>query len=120
MGDLNTDSQNDFIAELATQFDRLEIRASDETVLVTFTISWGTASSGTISVSSTPVTASASNTGTADHARFRHSTNAQVISNVSVATSGAIVTINTLNIESGKDVDLESCVFTSPATLGAT
>jgi hypothetical protein len=117
MADLNTESQNGVIDELANQFDRLEIRASDETVLVTFTISWAAVSGGSISVSGTPITAQADATGEADHARLRHSSNAEVMSDISIGTSGTILTLNTTSIESGKDVDLESLTMNAPTTL---
>lgn len=115
-GSINTDSQNQIVTDLAAQFDQLEIRASDDTVLVTFSISWGTASGGSISVTGTPISQSASNTGTASKARLNHSTNPEAITDLSVGTSGTEVTLNTTEIESGKSVDLDSATLTAPTT----
>lgn len=97
-------------------FNRLDlIESAGPTVLVTFTLAWGTASTGTIDITGTPLTETATATGTADTATLYHSTNTEEITGLSVSTSGADINMNTTSIESGKTVELNSFSLTEPA-----
>lgn len=117
MATKNSDVRNDQVTALAGYFDRLDlIESAGPTTLVTFSLSWGTASSGQISITGTPVSATASNTGTADQAKLYHSTGAHEITGLTVGTSGSDVNMNTVNIESGKTVELNSFSLTEPAS----
>lgn len=114
-GTKNTDVRNDQVSQLANFFDRLDLDASDGTTLVTFTLSWGSASSGSISLSGTPYQEDADETGTVDSARLYHSTDTHEITDLSVGTSGSEdVVMNTLDVESGKTVELEDFTITEP------
>lgn len=116
MGDLNTDSQNQLIADFAAQFDRLAIFDAANTLLVEFTITFGSATGGSASVTGTPKDQAASATGTAAKASYRHSSNPEELSNLSVGTSGAEVNLNTLEIENGETVTLKSATLNAPTT----
>ena len=113
----NTDFRNTLSDAAAGAFDRLAIRtAGGAAVLTTFTITWGSASSGAVSVASTPVASTASGTGTAAEARLYHSTGTDEITGLTVATSGADVTIDNTSITSGQTVNLTSFTYTTPAS----
>lgn len=118
MATKNSNVRNDQVANLANFFDRLDlIESAGPTVLVTFTLSWGSASSGSISLSGTPYSETASATGTADEAKLYHSTNAHEITGLTVGTSGSEdIVMNTTDIESGKTVELEDFTFTEPSS----
>lgn len=115
-GTKNSNVRNDQVSQLANFFDRLDlIESSGPTTLVTFTLSWGSASDGSISLSGTPYEEDADETGTADEAKLYHSTDNHEITGLSVGTSGSEdIVMNTTDIESGKTVELEDFTFTEP------
>jgi hypothetical protein len=116
MATKNTATRDAQVTNLSGLFNRLDlIESAGPTVLVTFTLSWGTASTGTISVTGTPLSETAANTGTADDATLYHSTNTEEITGLTVGTSGTDITMNTTDIESGKTVELNSFSLTEPA-----
>lgn len=88
------------------------------TLLATFTLakpSFGAASSGIITLAGTPLTVSASNTGTAGWFRMYDSTGAKVMDG-SVGTSGAQINLNTTSITSGVNVTITSGTITMPTS----
>lgn len=98
-------------------FDQLTlIESAGPTDLVTWSINFGTASTGTVAVTGTPLQTSADATGTADDARLDHSTQNEAITGITVGTSGTDITMNTTSVESGKTVELSSFQLTEPAT----
>lgn len=116
-GTKNTAVRNAQADNLAGLFDRLDlIESAGPTVLVTFSLSWGTAATGTVSVSGTPISATASATGTADTATLYDSVGTEEITGLTVSTSGADINMNTTAIESGKTVELNSFSLTEPAS----
>lgn len=113
----NTTFRNTLSDAAAGVFNRMDIRTSGGAgVLVTFTITWGSSSSGAVAVASTPVAGTASGTGTAAEARLYHSTGGDEISGLTVATSGADVTIDNTSITSGQTVNLTAFTYTTPAS----
>jgi hypothetical protein len=112
----NTTFRNSQSDNAASKFNRMDIRTSGgASTLVTFTITWGSSSTGAVSVASTPVSSTASATGTAAEARLYHSTGGDEISGLTVATSGANVTIDNTSITSGQTVNLTSFTYTTPS-----
>lgn len=83
-------------------------------VLVTFTLGTtpGTVSAGVLTVSGTPLTTSASGTGTASKAEFRDNAGNVIVSGLSVGTSAADIIINATAISSGQSVTLSSGTIT--------
>ena len=85
-------------------------------VLATFTLSdpaFGAASGGVLTLSGTPLTdSSADATGTAAEARFRDSDNNDVVTGLTVGTSGTDITLNTVSIVAGQEVTLNSGTIT--------
>lgn len=113
----NTTFRNTLSDAAAGVFNRMDIRTSGGAgVLVTFTITWGSSSSGAVAVASTPVAGTASGTGTAAEARLYHSSGSDEISGLTVATSGADVTIDNTSITSGQTVNLTAFTYTTPAS----
>ena len=82
--------------------------------LVEFTLGTtpGTVTSGVLTVSGTPVTTSASGTGTASKAEFRDNAGNVIVSGLSVGTSAADIIINATAISSGQSVTLSSGTIT--------
>lgn len=115
-GSYNSAAQDTNASDFSAVYDTLLIKDAGGTTLVSFSISWNAASGGQVTVSGTPVTASASATGTADNAEFQNSGGSEAITGFSVGTSGTDVTLNTTSIESGKDVDLQSGTYTAPTS----
>ena len=113
----NNDTLRNTLSDAAAGvFNRMDIRTSGgSTVLATFTITWGSSSSGAVSVASTPVSATAAATGTAAEARLYHSTGSDEISGLTVATSGSDVTIDNTSVTSGQTVNLTSFTYTTPS-----
>lgn len=88
------------------------------TLLATFTLGspgFGAASSGTITLSGTPLTVAAAATGTAGYFRMATSGGASVMDG-SVGTSGAQINLNTTSITSGVNVTITSGTITMPTT----
>lgn len=83
-------------------------------VLVTFTLGTtpGTVSSGVLTISGTPLTATASGTGTAAKAELRDNAGNVIASGLTVGTSGTDITINATAISSGQSVTLSSGTIT--------
>jgi len=79
-------------------------------VLVTFTLSdpCGTVSGDTLTLSSMPKTATASNSGTAAVARIKESGGTVVVNNLTVGTSGTDIVISSTTITSGNPYNLNS------------
>lgn len=79
-------------------------------VLATFTLGTtpGTVSSGVLTISGTPLTATASATGTAAKAEFRDNSGNVIVSGLTVGTSGADIIINATAISAGQTVTLSS------------
>lgn len=95
----------------------LQILTSADAVLVTYGLS---ATGGTISgavwtlvLDATTVAASA--TGTAAKARIRNSGNADMVTGLTVGTSGTDIVLDNLSINSGQNVTLNSATITHAA-----
>lgn len=118
MATKNADVRDTQVDQLANFFNRLDIISSDgATVLATFSLSWGTASTGQIGLTGTPYTETAQTSGTAAEAKLYHTTDPYEITNISVGTAdGDDITMNTTAIEDGKDVELQDFTLTEPET----
>lgn len=83
-------------------------------VLVTFTLSStpGTVSGGVLTISGTPINATASGTGTAALAELRNNSGTVICSGLTVGTSGTDIIINTTAVSSGQSVSLTSGTIT--------
>lgn len=83
-------------------------------VLVSFTLGTtpGTVSGGVLTISGTPITATASGTGTAAKAEMRDNAGNVIVSGLTVGTSGADIIINATAISSGQSVTLSSGTIT--------
>lgn len=83
-------------------------------VLVTFTLSAtpGTVSSGVLTISGVPLTATASDTGTAAKAELRNNAGTVIVSGLTVGTSGTDIIINATAVSSGQSVTLSSGTIT--------
>lgn len=83
-------------------------------VLVTFTLGTtpGTVSSGVLTISGTPLTATASGTGTAAKAELRDNAGNVIVSGLTVGTSATDIIINATAISSGQSVTLSSGTIT--------
>lgn len=79
-------------------------------VLVSFTLGTtpGTVSGGVLTISGTPITATASGTGTAAKAEMRDNAGNVIVSGLTVGTSGSDIIINATAISSGQSVTLSS------------
>lgn len=86
-------------------------------ILATITLdaTAGTVSAGVLTFSGFPKNAIASATGTAAVARIRTSANADVVTGLTVGTSGTDVVLGTLSITSGLTVSLDSAAITHAA-----
>lgn len=83
-------------------------------VLVSFTLGTtpGTVSSGVLTLSGTPINATASGTGTAALAELRNNAGTVICSGLTVGTSGTDIIINATAISSGQSVTLTSGTIT--------
>lgn len=79
-------------------------------VLASFTLSAtpGTVSSGVLTISGTPLTATASATGTAALAELRNNAGTVIVSGLTVGTSATDIIINATAISTGQTVTLTS------------
>ena len=79
-------------------------------ILVSFTLGTtpGTVSSGVLTISGTPLTATASGTGTAAKAELRDNAGNVIVSGLTVGTSASDIIINATAISSGQSVTLSS------------
>lgn len=97
----------------------LVIRDSGNIELVVFVLdatAFGNSATGTASAAGLPKTVSAAATGTADNALLRDKDNVDVITGLTVGTSGTDVVIDNTSINSGQDVTLNSLDYTTPAS----
>jgi hypothetical protein len=97
---------------------KLEIGTSAmASILATITLdaTAGTVSNGVLTLSGMPKNVAAALAGTAAAARLRTSANADVITGLTVGTSGADVIIDNTNIASGQTVNCTSVVITHAA-----
>lgn len=97
----------------------LVIRDSGNTELVVFVLdatAFGNAATGTASAAGLPKTIAAVATGTANNALLRDKDNNNIITGLTVGTSGTDVTIDNTSINSGQDVTLNSLDYTTPAS----
>ena len=83
-------------------------------VLVTITLSAtpGTVSGNVFTLAGTPLSATASGTGTAALAEFRNNAGTTVVSGLTVGTSGTDIIINATAISSGQSVQVTSGTIT--------
>ena len=83
-------------------------------VLVSFTLGTtpGTVSAGVLTISGTPLTATASGTGTAEKAELRDNAGNVIVSGLTVGTSATDIIINATAISSGQSVTLSSGTIT--------
>lgn len=83
-------------------------------VLATITLSAtpGTVSGSVFTLSGTPLSATASDTGTAAKAEFRNNADAVVVSGLTVGTSATDIIINSTSISSGQTVQVTSGTIT--------
>lgn len=83
-------------------------------VLASFTLGTtpGTVSNGVLTVSGTPLTATASATGTAAKAEFRDNSGNVIVSGLTVGTSASDIIINATAISTGQTVTLSSGTIT--------
>lgn len=94
---------------------KLEIgTAGMGSVLATITLSdpSGTSGSGVLTLSGTPLSASATGTGTAAAARIRDSDNNNVVTGLTVGTSGTDIVLDSTSITSGQTVRITSGTIT--------
>ncbi len=117
----NTTLKNNRMNEVVTAIDggasagTLEIGTSGmATVLAAIPLAdpSGTVSAGVLTFSGTPLSASASNTGTAAEAQIKDSNSVVVISGLTVSTSGADINLNSTSISSGQTVEITSGTIT--------
>lgn len=90
---------------------------SSNTALATFTLgssAFGSASSGTISLSGVPLTVAADATGTASFFRITKSDGTTVVAQGSVGTSGAQLNLNTVAITQDVNVTITSGSINMP------
>lgn len=83
-------------------------------VLATITLSAtpGTVSGNVFTLSGTPLSATASGTGTAALAEFRNNVGTTVVSGLTVGTSGTDIIINATAISSGQSIQVTSGTIT--------
>jgi len=116
MATANSALRNSQADDLVANLDKLEVLDGTGTTLVTFTLTWNGASSGTTDVSGLPITASAAAGGTASTARLYDSgSSGEELGSLSVGTSGTEVIIDNTSITAGQDVDLQTLDYTAPS-----
>lgn len=95
---------------------KLKIKTSGAAILVTITLSdpaFGAASSGAAALSGTPLSGTASGTGTADNAEITDSNDTVIISGTLAAMG---ITLDNTSINSGQTVTISSGSHTQPAS----
>lgn len=91
--------------------------SSNELVVITLqNPAFGNAANGTATINGTPISAIASATGTATQAKIRDRNNVDIITGLTVGTSGTDVIIENTSITSGQTVNLNSGSITMPAS----
>lgn len=107
--------------DMAENLNALEIKdSSGPTVIIEFTgLSWGSASSGTVSASSTPHSGDASNGGDADEARLYDAagSSGEEVSGLTVTETGGggDIELDNTNINAGQKVEITSIDITEPS-----
>lgn len=102
-----TDAQGDLVLQDNTT-DLVEFNLQDP--------AFGAASSGTITLQGTTLTATAGTSGTADTFEIRDKdNNMQVNGSVTATGGGGDIEIDNTSINSGQDVDLTSLTYDAPA-----
>jgi hypothetical protein len=94
---------------------KLEIcTASCAAVLATITLNdpSGTVSGSVLTLSGFPKTVAATGTGTAAEARYRDSDNNNVVTGLTVGTSGSDINLDSTSITSGQNVTINSLAIT--------
>lgn len=81
-------------------------------VTVTFDDPCGNVSSGVLTFSATPLSATASNSGTAAIARIKDSSGTVVCDGLTVGTSATDIIVNTTTVNSGASVSVTSATIT--------
>lgn len=98
----------------------LVIRDASNNVLVTFNLgatAFGNASDGMIAATGTPLSSTATGTGTADNAILSSTEGTYQITALSVGLSAAQVILDNLSINSGQTVNLTSFTWTESETV---
>jgi hypothetical protein len=72
----------------------------------------GSIASGVLTLSGTPLSANAAATGTAAAARVRDSNNADVVTGLTVGTSGTDIIVDSTSVTSGQQVTITSGTIT--------
>jgi hypothetical protein len=96
------------------------IYTSTETVLVTFNLAadaFGDAATGKIAAAGVPIEATASGSGTADHAALLSSGSTYTITGLTVGTSATQIILDNLVIASGQTVNLTKLEWTESASV---
>ena len=96
------------------------IKTSGDATLVTFNLAadaFGDAVAGVITLSGTPISATASASGTADHAELISNGSTYQITALTVGLSAANVILDNLAINSGQECELNSFTWTESATV---
>ena len=113
--------RNSQAEDMVENLNALEIEdSSDGTVIIEFTgVSFGSASSGTVSASSTPHNGDASGGGDADTARLYDAagSSGEEVTGLTVGEtgSGSDIELDNTNINSGQQVEITSIDVTEPA-----
>jgi len=113
--------RNSQAEDMAANLNALEIKDSTgPTVIIEFTgVSFGSASSGTVSASSTPHSGSASAGGNADTARLydKAGSTGEEVTGLTVTETGGggDIELDNTNINSGQQVEITSIDITEPA-----
>lgn len=121
----NTSLRNKMADNFGSLFNSgtIEIRASDETVLVTFplhTTAFQASANGTIQAHASSLTTQAASAGgTAHHAVLKSSDTLDQLENLTVGVSTAHVIINNTSIAQGQDVTLLAIGWTEPIGIAA-
>lgn len=104
-----TDAQGDFVVqESAGPTDLIEFNLQDP--------AFGAAATGTITLAGTPISTTASATGTADQFEVRDKDNAMVYTGTVTATGGGgDVEIDNTSVESGQSAELSSHSYSAPS-----
>jgi len=113
--------RNSQAEDMAANLNALEIKdSSGPTVIIEFTgVSFGSASSGTVSASSTPHSGSASASGNADEARLydKAGSSGEAVTGLTVTETGngGDIELDNTNINSGQTVEITSIDITEPS-----
>lgn len=120
MATKTSELRNSQADDLVANLDKLEIKDSTgPTTIIDFSgLTWGSASSGTVSATSTPHSGSATNGGDADEARLYDSgSSGEEITGLTVTATGngGDIQLDNTNINSGQTVEITSIDVTEPA-----